>query len=138
MDLLQCVSWSFHTEDPADGRLLHAAPPLDLKPHHHRGLSAPDRPTAIFAAANTDTLGVTRALHDLGLAQRVGQIVFDDIDFADMLTPPLSAYSQDPVELGRLCGQAILRRAAATAPEPRFQTLPGRLVARGSGEIAPQ
>ena len=40
MDLLQCVSWSLHTEDPADGRLRHAAPPLDLKPHHHRGLSS--------------------------------------------------------------------------------------------------
>ena len=40
MDLLQCVSWSLHTEDPADGRLHHAASPLDLKPHHHRGLSS--------------------------------------------------------------------------------------------------
>ena len=28
-----------HTEDPADGRLLHAAPPLALKPHHSTGLS---------------------------------------------------------------------------------------------------
>jgi hypothetical protein len=36
--LLQCVTWSFHTEDPADGRLLHAATPI-LKPHHPRGLS---------------------------------------------------------------------------------------------------
>ena len=26
--LLQCVTWSFHNEDPADGRLLHAAPPF--------------------------------------------------------------------------------------------------------------
>ena len=39
MVLLQCVTWSFHTEDPADGRLLHAAPPLTLKPHHSTGLS---------------------------------------------------------------------------------------------------
>ena len=38
-DLLQCVTWSFHTEDLADGRLLHAAPPQEPKPHHHRGLS---------------------------------------------------------------------------------------------------
>lgn len=39
MGLLQCVTWSFHTEDPADGHLRHAAPPMDLKPHHPRGLS---------------------------------------------------------------------------------------------------
>ena len=38
MVLLQCVTWSFHTEDPADGRLLHATTPV-LKPHHSTGLS---------------------------------------------------------------------------------------------------
>ena len=31
--------FAVHTEDPADGRLLHAAPPLTLKPHHRKGLS---------------------------------------------------------------------------------------------------
>jgi hypothetical protein len=36
----RCVTWSFHTEDPADGRLHHAAPPLTLKPHHSTGLSS--------------------------------------------------------------------------------------------------
>jgi hypothetical protein len=36
--LLQSVTWSFHTEDPADGRLLHATTPV-LKPHHSTGLS---------------------------------------------------------------------------------------------------
>lgn len=39
MVLLQCDSWSFHTEDPADGRLPHAASPETLKPHHSTGLS---------------------------------------------------------------------------------------------------
>jgi len=32
------VTWSFHTEDSADGRLLHATTPV-LKPHHSTGLS---------------------------------------------------------------------------------------------------
>ena len=39
MVLLQCVTWSFRTEDPADGRLLHATTPV-LKPHHSTGLSS--------------------------------------------------------------------------------------------------
>jgi hypothetical protein len=39
VDLLQCVTWSFHTEDPADGRLHHAASPLNLKPQVDRSLS---------------------------------------------------------------------------------------------------
>lgn len=40
------MTWSFHTEHPPDGRLRHAAPPLNLKPHHPTGLtySCPSAP----------------------------------------------------------------------------------------------
>ena len=61
VDLLQCVTWSFHTEDPADGRLHHAAPPLSLKPHHHRGLSlkgvASDRQGVVVMTFSDPSLG---------------------------------------------------------------------------------
>lgn len=101
-------------------------------------LGKEDPPTAIFAAANTDMLGVAQALHTSGLADRIAHIAFDDIDTAEMLTPPLSAYSQDAVELGRLCGHAITRRVQAmTAVDPERTILRGSLVARGSGEIPP-
>ncbi|WP_238384896.1 TrmO family methyltransferase domain-containing protein, partial [Segeticoccus rhizosphaerae] len=33
--------------DPADGRLLHEAPPLDLKPHHPKGLSSRPNPLGL-------------------------------------------------------------------------------------------
>lgn len=96
-------------------------------------------PTAIFAASNTDMLGVARSLHNLGLAERIAHIAFDDIDTAEMLTPPLSAYSQDPVELGRLCGEAVTRHThPPTTIEAQTRVLAGKLVARGSGEIRPQ
>ena len=63
MVLLQCVTWSFHTEDPADGRLLHAAPPMDLKPHHHRGLSSWGDPNQRFHAY--DRVPTTASIEDL-------------------------------------------------------------------------
>ncbi|WP_372446625.1 hypothetical protein [Nocardioides faecalis] len=39
-----------HTEDPADGRLLHATTPV-LKPHHSRGLSLDKRSSERILAA---------------------------------------------------------------------------------------
>ncbi|HMS35543.1 MAG TPA: LacI family DNA-binding transcriptional regulator [Arachnia sp.] len=108
-----------------------------------RLLDAPHAPTALFAASNSDMMVVTQTLHQRGVAGRIAHIAFDDIAFddiavADLITPPLSVYSQDPVELGRLSGEAILRRRA----EPRRQVanttvLQGRLIPRGSGEIPP-
>lgn len=118
--------------------LPHTRTAADIQASVRALLASQDPPTAIFAAANTDMLGVAQTLHSLGLAGRIAHIAFDDIDTAEMLTPPLSAYSQDPVELGRLCGEAIMRRAGASPPpEARVTTLPGQLVARGSGEIRP-
>jgi LacI family transcriptional regulator len=99
-------------------------------------LTSANPPTAIFAAANTDMLAVGQALHELQLAERVAHIAFDDIDTAELLTPPLSAYTQQPVELGRLCGEAIIRRVKeTTASAAGTRVLTGALVARGSGEI---
>jgi len=64
--LLQCVTWSFHTEDPADGRLHHAASPINLKPHHHRGRSL-------------DPRNLTRVLDELIVAADVRRIRFHDL-----------------------------------------------------------
>ena len=93
-------------------------------------------PTAVFAASNFDMLAVAQVLHELGRAMDVAHVAFDDIDAADLVTPPLSAYSQDPVELGRLAGDLILRRIVADGPvETKNLVIDGRLFARGSGEI---
>lgn len=61
MVLLQCVTWSFHTEDPADGRLLHAdSPDLKSPPLHGTYLAGPPPDF-------DELLGRIKALHtDLG------------------------------------------------------------------------
>jgi DNA-binding LacI/PurR family transcriptional regulator len=50
-------------------------------------LSAPDRPTAIFAASDTQAIGVLAAARDLGLAvpEDLSVIGYDDIEVAEYL-----------------------------------------------------
>jgi LacI family transcriptional regulator, galactose operon repressor len=52
-------------------------------------------------------LGVYRALHDAGKANRARVISFDNIDNAELFEPPLTTVSGKPVELGRQAAQAI-------------------------------
>lgn len=100
-------------------------------------LQSADRPTAIFAASNSDLMGVRQALHDLELEAQIAHVAFDDLDLADVMSPPLSAFSQDPVELGRRCGECVIERLNATEPiEARTIVIQGKLIARGSGEIS--
>jgi hypothetical protein len=57
------VSWSLRTEDPADGRLHRAAPPMDVNPEHHR-----DSPPT--AGSSTGTRGRSGA-SDRRLVERI-------------------------------------------------------------------
>ena len=50
------VSGQFLVAAVTDGRLLHAAPPLDLKPHHPRGLSSQRRRTRSSPFTGIDQL----------------------------------------------------------------------------------
>lgn len=112
-------------------------------PAVERLLRLPEPPTALFAASNSVMMVATQTLHRLGLADRIAHIIFDDIcmdgiPVAEIVKPPLTVYAQDPVRLGHLCGEAILRRRGATQPLAPIKTvLAGQLIARGSGEIAP-
>lgn len=57
---------------------------------------------------------------------------------AEALVPALSVYEQDPIAIGRRCGELLLERLNEEAVlEARTFVLPGRLLSRGSGEIAP-
>lgn len=113
-------------------------------PAVERLLRLPEPPTALFAASNSVMMVATQTLHRLGVADRIAHITFDDIcldgiPVADIVSPPLSVYAQDPLELGRLCGEAILRRHTETQRhEPTRTVLSGQLITRGSGEIAPR
>ena len=100
--------------------------------HAARLLKSPDPPSAIFAASDTQAIGVLAAADRLGVAipERLSVVGFDDIESAAFLD--LSTVRQ-PLALGgaegarRLC--ALLRGERV---RPRRQELPIELMARGS------
>lgn len=78
-------------------------------------VALPNRPTAIFAANNLMTLGTLRALHELGLSVPgdISVIGFDDLSFAPLLDPPLTAIRRNEVMQGSTAGRLLLDRIAA-------------------------
>ena len=104
--------------------------------HAARLLKSPDPPSAIFAASDTQAIGVLAAADRLGVTipERLSVVGFDDIESAAFLS--LSTVRQ-PLALSgaegarRLC--ALLRGEKV---RPLRQELPIELIARGSSAAA--
>jgi LacI family transcriptional regulator len=94
-------------------------------------------PTALFAAQNLIAIGAMRTLRDAGLQHRVALVGFDDIVLADMVDPGLTVVAQDPVALGVAAAGILFSRLDGDASPPRHVVIDVELIARGSGEIAP-
>jgi LacI family transcriptional regulator len=92
--------------------------------------SAP--PTAIFATADEQALGVYRAARERGarIPEDLGLVSFDSADTAPYLNPGLSAVSQPLTQMADIAVQRLLDQM--DAPEVTRDVLPVRLVARGS------
>ena len=108
-------------------RLLHVA----------RGIAAellalPDRPTAVFAASDTQAIGAIEAARARGIRvpEELSVIGFDDIEIASYVG--LTTIRQRLFESGRR-GAELLLQALAGEPAPvRVETLPLDLVVRGT------
>jgi LacI family transcriptional regulator len=100
----------------------------------HRVFGA-NPPEAVFTSQNLVTIGVLEALHELGLRHEVALVAFDDIPLAAMLDPGITVVAQDPAVLGRHAAQRLFDRINGDSSAPSVQTIPTRLVVRGSGEL---
>lgn len=102
---------------------------LDLKP----------RPTALFVANNLMTLGALVAIRESGLKipEDISIIGFDDMPWANLLQPPLTAIAQPTYELGHHAAQLLLERLKDRTRPVTHERLATRLVVRGSTS-APQ
>ena len=97
-------------------------------------LSGENRPTAIFAANNVLAEGAWRAADELGLSipEDLSLVSFDDVPWMSMVTPGITAVSQDAEALGAAAVRTLLERFAEPAAEPRTTTLAASLTHRGS------
>jgi LacI family transcriptional regulator len=92
-----------------------------------------ERPTALLAANNRNTVGAIRAL--AGHDRKVALVGFDDFELADVLG--VTVVRSDPGLMGeRAAGLAFARLDGDDRPPQRI-VIPTALVARGSGEVAP-
>jgi LacI family transcriptional regulator len=102
-----------------------------------RALLLGPRPSALFATQNLITIGALRALRELGLSDLIALVGFDDFMLADMLQPAVTVVAQDPAAMGAAACRVLFERMDGDSSSPRTHTIPTRLIARGSGEIAP-
>ena len=118
-------------------------------------LRRPGPPTAIFASNDLVTMGVIDGLKDAGSygpatahsdghgtgtggpPAQIALIGFDEFALADKLTPPVTVVAQDPAAIGATAAQLLFTRINGDSSPPRDVLLLTRLIARGSGEIAP-
>lgn len=98
-------------------------------------LALPAPPTAVFAGNNLLTVGAYRAIR--GRQPRVALVGFDDFALADLLDPPVTVVAQDAAALGRASADLLFARLDDPHRDTRIETLPTRLLVRGSGEVRP-
>jgi LacI family transcriptional regulator len=97
--------------------------------------------TAVFCASQALTQAALRALaarRDGPSAQRrVAVVGFGDFELADVVSPPVTVVSYDPVRIGNTAGELLLRRLTGQQAPPCLVEVPVRLIARGSAEFPP-
>jgi DNA-binding LacI/PurR family transcriptional regulator len=100
-------------------------------------LSLPERPTAVFAASDTQAIGVLEAARWLGISvpEELSVIGFDDIEVAAYLE--LTTVRQPLVESGRRGARLLLDVLAGRQIPPLHELLPLELIVRGTTGPAP-
>jgi DNA-binding LacI/PurR family transcriptional regulator len=129
-----------------------AAAGLDVRPEHVREgtrllhvaraiatelLELPERPTAIFAASDTQALGALEAARALGIRvpEELSVVGFDDIEVASYVG--LTTIRQPLFESGRRGAELLLLALAGQHVEPRTERFPLELVVRSTTGPAP-
>jgi DNA-binding LacI/PurR family transcriptional regulator len=97
-----------------------------------RMLRSADRPTAIFAASDTQALGVIAAAHEAGfnVPEDLSVVGFDDIEAADFVG--LTTISQRLIESGRQGAELLLAEMASPSDPAPVVNVPPQLVVRST------
>lgn len=99
-----------------------------------RLLALESPPTGLFVANNLMTVGALRALHDMRVCVpgEVSIIGFDDLQLAELLSPPLTVIGRPMEEQGALAMRLLLNRLDGRSETPRRIVLDTRLIIRES------
>lgn len=91
-------------------------------------------PTAIFAGNDMIALGVIQAIREFGLRcpEDVSVMGFDDLDFAELISPSLSSVSQSGYQLGAIAAGILMDRLKGDNGPPKHLVLETQLKIRDS------
>ncbi|MBN1553726.1 MAG: substrate-binding domain-containing protein [Phycisphaerae bacterium] len=91
-----------------------------------------DRPTGLFVINDTDAIGVLRALEELGISvpEEMSVIGCADLDFARMLTRPLTTVDQDSYGMGVKAAKLGIEQLETGQSAPVHITQPHRIISR--------
>jgi len=98
-------------------------------------LDAPEPPDAIFVVLNILMMGVLKAVQEraLRIPQEIALVGVDDMQWASVVTPPLTMVAQPIYDLGARAAEMILKKIKGEAQEgAQMVTLSPTLVVRGS------
>src|SRR5699024_7973598 len=91
-------------------------------------------PTALFITNNLMTLGVLKALkqQNFVVPDDISIVMFDDMPWAQIMTPPLTVVRQPGYEMGRRAAELIFQRIADSERETVEVTMNPELIVRKS------
>ncbi|WP_329125697.1 LacI family DNA-binding transcriptional regulator [Streptomyces sp. NBC_01465] len=97
-------------------------------------LRLPDRPTAVFAGSDHQALGTYRAAAELGLRipEDLSVVGFDDLPFADWVTPRLTTVRTPLAEMTALAARMVLQLIAGETPPTTRVEVATELIVRES------
>ncbi|MCF2946728.1 LacI family transcriptional regulator [Paraglaciecola aquimarina] len=98
------------------------------------------RPTAIFCFNDDMAIGAMQFLQQQGfkIPEDISVMGFDDINYAEYVTPSLSTVHQPLQEIGTACINLLLKQLNGEKVEPGSQYLPFSLKIRNSTGVAPK
>jgi LacI family transcriptional regulator len=97
-------------------------------------LQLDERPTALFAANNSMTIGALAALNTAGVdvPKDMALTAFDDFTWADLFSPGLTTVAQPSAAIGARAVQLLLRRMNDPDAPPQTIRLPAEIMHRQS------
>jgi LacI family transcriptional regulator len=97
-------------------------------------LRGPRPATAIFTTDNDMSHGAVEAIRRGAVAvpEQVSLVGFDDLDWATLVSPPLTVVEQPVYELGAVAAERLLARVQGDESPPRHVVLETRLLRRAS------
>lgn len=100
----------------------------------HKLFALAQRPTAIASGNNLATIGVLKAVRDLGLRvpEDLALIGFDDFEWADCFEPRLTVIAQPTEQIGQRAAELLAERIKEPGGAPKSIRLAPTLVIRRS------